>query len=363
MLSLPLPPTLRKVAPRAALIWAVSRVVHLALTFTTLTGDPLQRLGRWYFWDAGFYWGIAARGYTPDDPRLAAYFPLYPLLVFLLMHITPELIAALVISSLALLAALIAVGWLSNGAWAPMLLLAASPLAFFFSGIYADGLFVAFAAGALLAYQRERWTLCGICAASAVVTRPFGMALVAALIIAALLERRAWDVSLWLSAVPGLFLQCYVILCAVQYHDPLAFVDIERSSFGRSNLLPWQTLWLQAQEFVSMPSVRLHMLLDIIPVLVCIVTLVFMARRWPLAWTLYVAFALLLILTTPVTDAHGQYALVSAGRYTYALVPVLLACATWLERLPRVLTAALLAASSALQIGLTVFVLHGGWIV
>jgi hypothetical protein len=350
---------LRLVAPRAVLIWAISR--EAAVMMTWLAGAPYGM--RWYFWDGGFYWGIAGHGYIPSDPWLGAYFPLYPLAIRAGMLVAPEVVAALVVSSLSFLAALIVVGWLANGAWAPMLLLAASPLAFFFTGMYADGLFVALVAGALLAYQRSRWTLCGVLAALSTVTRPFGLALVAALVIAALLERRGWRVWLWLAALPSLLLVCYASYLTILYHDPLEFAHVEQTVFGRSLLWPWQTVYLQAQEFIGSPSLRPHMLLDLVPVIVCAIALVVMARRWPLAWTLYVAFALLLMLITPVTNAIGQYALISAGRYTYAAVPVLLACATSLERWPRAAAAAALVASFALQMGLTIYVLQGGWLV
>jgi hypothetical protein len=351
-------PLLRQVAPRAALIWLVTREVDTLLTLLGPSGFM-----SWYFWDGGFYWGIAKQGYLPGDPRLAAYFPLYPVLIRSGMLLAPELVAALLVSSLAFLAALVAVGLLGEGAWAPMLLLAASPLAFFFTGMYADGLFLALVAGALLASARERWALCGILLGLACVTRPFGLALVAALVIASLLERRGWRVIASLTIPPAVTLAGYGAVLAHQYGDPLAFAHVERSAFGHSVLWPWQTIALQAQEVTSSPHLRAHMLLDLIPPLVCLAALLIMWRRWPQAWTLSVAGVLLLLLVTPVTDATGQYALISAGRYTYAAVPVLLACATWLERLPRPAAAGLLAASFALQVGLTVFVLRGGWIV
>jgi Gpi18-like mannosyltransferase len=355
-----IPPTLRLVAPRAALIWAVTRLVYLVVTLTS--GAPFAQ--RWIFWDANYYYAIAQKGYPATDHLLPAYFPLFPLLIRGAMFVVlPEIVAAIAASSLTFLAALIAVGWLADGDWAPMLLLAASPLAFFLSGIYADGLFVALAAGALLAYRHERWALCGVLAALSMVARPFGVALVAALIIAALAERRGWRVWLWLAALPEMLFEIWATYLYATYDDPLEFAHAERVVFGRALTWPWQTIWLQAKEFVSMPAVRAHMLLDIIPAIVCVAMLVIMWKRWPLAWTLYVAFALLLMLITPVTDATGQYALISAGRYTYAAVPVLLASATYLQRLPRPAIAGLLAASFALQIGLLWFVLHGGWIV
>jgi hypothetical protein len=349
-------PRLRAAALPALIIWLATRALTLAVMLAS--GATLHN---WHFWDAGFYGLIATHGYIPSDPRLAAYFPLYPLL--LRVTLLPWEVAALLISSLAFLAALIVVGLLADGAWAPMLLLAASPLAFFFTGMYADGLFLALVAGALLAYQRERWALCGILLGLSVITRPFGLALLAAIVVAALVERRGWRVIAALIVAPAGCLAAYGAVLAHQYGDPLAFAHVEGGYFGRSLVWPWQTIALQAQEFSSSPGLRLHMLLDVIPVLVCVVVLVLMARRWPLAWTLYVAFALLLMLITPVTSATGQYALISAGRYTYAAVPVLLALGQWLERLPRAAATGALVASFGLQIGLTVFVLHGGWIV
>jgi hypothetical protein len=166
-----------------------------------------------------------------------------------------------------------------------------------------------------------------------------------------------------LIVAPAVCLAAYGAVLARQYGDALAFAHVEGGYFGRALRWPWQTIALQAQEFIRSPGLRAHMLLDMVPPLVCLVALLIMWRRWPLAWTLYVAFALLLMLITPVTDAVGQYALISAGRYTYAAVPVLLACAAWISRLPRVAAAGLLAASFALQVSLTVFVLRGGWIV
>jgi hypothetical protein len=215
----------------------------------------------------------------------------------------------------------------------------------------------------LLAYQRERWALCGILLGLSCVTRPFGLALLAALVVAALVERRGWRVITLIIVAPAVSLAAYGAVLARQYGDPFAFAHVEGSYFGRALCWPWQTVALQAQEFINSPGLRAHMLLDIVPPLVCLAALLIMWGRWPLAWTLYVAFALLLMLITPVTDAAGQYALVSAGRYTYATVPVLLACATWLERLPRAAAAVALVASLALQIGLTVYVLRGGWVV
>jgi Gpi18-like mannosyltransferase len=139
---------------------------------------------------------IAEHGYGPSVPRgpaLAAYFPLYPLLMHLIAptatHYALE-IPALVVSNLALLGALMAVGQLAayerrdaRAALVPMLLLAASPLAVFLTDMYADGLFLALAAWALLAARRGAWTWAAVAAALAVVARPYGLALMPALVV------------------------------------------------------------------------------------------------------------------------------------------------------------------------------------
>jgi len=86
-----IPPLLRLVAPRAAVIWLVARVVDALLTL--IAGAPFA--GRWEFFDGYYYSGIVDHGYWPQDPALSAYFALYPLLVRAVMSVTPELVAAL----------------------------------------------------------------------------------------------------------------------------------------------------------------------------------------------------------------------------------------------------------------------------
>jgi hypothetical protein len=359
-----IPPTLRLVAPRAAGIWLVTR---LALLVATLTSD----WSSWHFWDATFYEHIATTGYDPHDHRLAAYFPLYPLLTHGVMLPGVEFnAAALVVSSLALLVALIAMGclaWQESGRQDVALLvvglLACLPLSFFLSAMYPDGLFIALAVLALYCVRTERWRLASLPLAAAIVTRPFGALLCLAVWVAYAAERR-YRVSeaVALVGVPTLAFVTWALVLMIAYRDPLAFLHVEHTGFGHAFWWPWQTLALQAQEFIALPAWRAHMLLDIIPPFACLAVAIIMARRWPLVYIAYTLLVVVVCLTTPVT-ASGQYAMVSAGRYTFAAIPVLLACGDWLQRAPRLVAAAILAASFVLQIGLTVYVLHGGWIV
>jgi hypothetical protein len=231
--------------------------------------------------------------------------------------------------------------------------------------MYADALFLALTAATLYLARSERWLLASLPLAAAVVTRPFGLALCLAVWIAyAALRRFQLVEALALLLVPTVAFAEYLLILALQYHDPFAFVHVEGSAFGRSLAWPWQTIALQAQEIVSADwGLRAHMLLDLLPVLVCLIVLVCYVRTRPVLYSLVTGFALILCLISPVVSAYGQYALISAGRYTLAAVPVFLVLGERLAGLPRPVAVSLLAASLALQLGLIIFVLHGGWIV
>jgi hypothetical protein len=344
----------------AVAIWLATRLLLLLATLAT-------GLDSWQFWDAHFYHAIAEHGYPATDWLLPAYFPLYPALMRLAMTALSWQFAGLMISNLALLAALILVGRLAGpyALWA-MLALACLPSSFFLSGLYADALFVTLTLAVLALAQRDYWLAASLPLAAAAVTRPFGVALCLAVWLAYALRRRYRLAEfLALVGVPALAFLNWLLYLALIYQDPLAFAHSEQSVFGRSLAWPWQTLWLQAQQLLAVrtPLLLLHMLLDLVPLAVCAIVLATHYRRWPPLYSLLTAAVLLLCLLTPVTAAAGQYALISAGRYTFAAVPVLLVLGQRLQALPRPAAIALLSVGLAFQLGLTVYVLHGGWIV
>jgi hypothetical protein len=387
----------RFVVRYALALWLATRLLDVALTVLFTSGSAAQRLDHWHFWDGGFYMLIAQHGYGPGVPRgvaLAGFFPLYPLLMHLIAptatHYAVE-IPALVVSNLALLGALVAVGLLAarehrdgRAALLPMLLLAASPLGVFLSGMYSDGLFLALAAWALLAARRGTWTWAAVAAALATVTRPYGLALVPALVVE-YADQHAWPWRLrtraftppapstvrqvaLLVAAPAATLGAFLLVLWRQYGDPLAYVHAQAHGSGHAFRWPWQTLALAARQLAavqphwSYPTA--HMLIDFLPLAGCLAVLLVCVRRWPLAYSVYVALVLLLMLCSPVIAAHGPYAVIGDGRYCYALVPVLVQVGAWMQRSwPRWAVAAVLGLSLLLQCALTVYVLRGGWLV
>nr|MDQ4030075.1 hypothetical protein [Actinomycetota bacterium] len=139
-------------------------------------------------WDAGWYLNIAAHGYGGE--QAAAFFPLYPLVVHALAWVTRSLVVAGVLVSLVAAGIAAELLWRigrellgERAARDGVLYLATWPVAFVFTSVYAEGLFVALAAGAVLAALRRRSLLAAVLALLAVATRLIGLALLPALAI------------------------------------------------------------------------------------------------------------------------------------------------------------------------------------
>ncbi len=270
----------------------------------------------------------------------------------------------------------------ARAAWAPMLLLAASPLGVFLTGAYADGLFIALVAWALLAARRGAWGWAALAVTLAVVTRPFGVLLVPALVVDYGSQHGwGWRLRIRMFARPARATVGHVALLVLtpasafgaflamlvrQYGDPLATVHAGSRAFGHALRWPWQTLGLAWQQLVVLPHwswQTAHLLLDLLPVMCCVAVVLITARSAPFAWTVLSSGVVLLCLVTPLVWPHFPDPLASNGRYCYAAVPVLLQMGTWAQRWPRWLMALLLSLSLVLQAALTVFVLRGGWLV
>ncbi len=185
-------------ASRALLIavaLAVGAIEHHSLT---------SELGRW---DGTWYGQIASGGYpnhTSRYPSALGFFPLYPMAIWLVVHLPGppnSVIVAGVLVSLggglvaALLVQRLAAGWWGErGGRRAAVLFCFFPGSIVFSMAYAEGLLLPLAAGCLLALQRRRWALAGVLAGFATAVQPDAIALVLACAVSAGLElrRRGW---------------------------------------------------------------------------------------------------------------------------------------------------------------------------
>jgi hypothetical protein len=146
--------------------------------FGNLLVSPLAR------WDSAWYLAIAQGGYD-HNPERTTFFPLYPLLVRGVGEVLrSELIAGVAISlvcfavSLVLLYRLAALELGDERARICVMLLAFSPMAYYFSAVYTESLFLALSVGCVYQARRGRWASASVLGAVAAASRNTGVVLV-----------------------------------------------------------------------------------------------------------------------------------------------------------------------------------------
>lgn len=309
-------------------------------------------------WDAGWFIGIAANGYFSTEA--AAFFPLYPLVVGALSEVTGSIVVAGVVVSLiaagvaAVLVAEIARTLLNDRvARDAVLFIALYPLAFVFTSVYSEGLFLALAAGAILAALRDRPVLAGVLGALAVATRPSGVALVPALAI--LLWPRRRSVAAFASRLAPLLLLpaalgLYALYLEDRFGDALAFVRAQEAVGWQREMAPlgpigglWEAVsegWHgglqlllhlpEPGDFAPEDLIATRNLLQLL-LLAAALALTWVAwRRLGAGFGVYSAALIAIAVSAPAE----LYPLVSFPRFLLADFPLFIALATLTEKRP-----------------------------
>lgn len=151
--------------------------------FGNLLAAPLAR------WDSVWYLTIARTGYGHQAAR-AAFFPLYPLMIRGLGHVVAsDLVAGVVISlvsfavALAILFRLVALELDSELARLTVLLVAFCPMAYFFSAVYSESLFLALSLGCIWQARNGRWAWAGLLGGLGAASRGTGITLVLPMVL------------------------------------------------------------------------------------------------------------------------------------------------------------------------------------
>lgn len=192
-------------------IFLASRLVTLAVLHAArlVTPQPLAALVT--KWDGQHYVTIITQGYPATPPQgsggtaqtVHAFFPGYPLLVRGLRSLTGmAAIPAAVAVSIMLATVAAALIWLlardltdEAVATRAVALFSFFPASFVLGMAYSEAVFLAFAAGCLLALHRRQWLIAGLAAAAAGATRPTGLVLALCCLwaaMAAVRRRREW---------------------------------------------------------------------------------------------------------------------------------------------------------------------------
>jgi hypothetical protein len=309
-------------------------------------------------WDSVWYLAIANDGYPLDDPRRAAFFPLYPLLLRAAETVVREPILAGALVSLACFGvALVLLHRLTElelgpaAAGTAVWALALFPGAVFFSAVYSEALYLALSIGCLYAARTGRWAWAGAAGALGAATRSAGVLLVVPLAVMWLTRadgaprRRAADAA-WIALVPaGLAGFCAAL--ALGGGDALAPLHAQALWF-RELAGPFVGVWdgttaaWRGVHHLGDPAARADVVLfgflaAAVPAVAGVV------RRLPPAYGAYVLAALALPLSYPV----GPQPLMSLPRFLAVLFPLFMWLGAWLADGGRARRAAVLGPSAA----------------
>jgi hypothetical protein len=323
-------------------------------------------LSAWERWDGQWYLRIIDAGYAPADDPPSAWFPVYPYLARLVRPVLGDssIVAALVVSNLAFLAALVlfhrltAAEYDEGRARRAVLYLAISPCALFFLAPYSESLFLLFALATFWAARRQRWALAGLAGALASGTRSVGFLLALPVAIEALRAARSrqgrarWSTLLRGAGGAALVpagLVAYLAYWEVRRGDALFPLRVQRTSWGHEPWWPWRTLAegvRQARFLGEYPNG--HFQLDVLLVGFALGLAVWVLWRTPLSYSVWTVASMLVPLSTPIPNR----VLLSDPRYFLVLFPLTWALVHLAERLRA--HVAVVAVSSGLLTLLTV---------
>ena len=284
----------------------------------------------WQKWDAVWYERIAVHGYDYqlDDIKgqaAAGYFPLYPVLVGVILRAAPVFSffwTGAIVSTLCTLTALaLMAGALSRNlveARSALLVTLTSAGAFYLLIPYTEGLFLLLVVATMVLTRRRQYALAGACCGLAAVTRVHGLALIAVPVVASLLDGtltsrerlRQATVALVLFAIP---FAIYLAYMAEIQGTAGAFVT-RQAFWGNNTPYPFRAV-IGLVEHPRWPTGWLHGGFWVLAV----GALWRYWRQMPLGEALFCAGAL--VISTQQEIFQGIY------RYVTPLVPLTLAIA------------------------------------
>lgn len=293
-----------------------------------LFGDEAARtripLDLWNAWDAPHYFEVAAVGYV--DPARAVLFPLLPAMLRVGSLLVPPLVAGMLISIAASVAAAVALyrlGRLDGAdrrvARGIVLAMSVFPTSFALVPPYTEPLFLAFAAWSVLRARRSDWVGAGVLGLLAALTRLPGILLLPALV----LELRGQPRSPRMLALTLILVGplAYVGINWIAYGDPLAFIGVQREVFRVETIAPWQalaSLWAAVSTPRADPGWLMIYLAPLLAILLLAATTVWalVAARGRPSYAVYAGLSLLIFASVSWP--------ISVPRYILGVFPIFL---------------------------------------
>lgn len=286
----------------------------------------------WGVWDTGWYLNIAENGYSslpqnPEGQHTYAFFPLYPYLVRAVSVITQNtFVSGIIVSNICLIVAcvflykLIRIDADNDTAHRAVKYLVLFPVAFVFSGIFTESLFLMLLVLSFYFGRKEQWLFAGISGFFLALTRSIGVFAIIPLGLMYLYQRKFSLKSvtpqvLWLLAIP-LGLVTFMVFNYYLTGDPLAFVHVQ-SEWGRQFLGPWAAF---AQGW---NSGDFSMQFECIFTVIVSIFLITSFKKIPFHYFVLSAYSILIPLSTSV---------MSMPRYTLVIFPLFILLAQYTKK-------------------------------
>ena len=277
--------------------------------------------------DAVWYLRLADDGWSGEDAS-AAFFPLYPITVRVVAWVLPgdTLLAALLVSNVAFLGALLALFALTADAFGPrvarraIVVAAIFPTALFFLAPYTESLFLLLSILAFREARADRWGRVAVFGALAALTRSAGILLIPALLVEAWTQRdrpggRRATARVAGAAAIAIGPLSWFAWWGLAHGNWLAPLDAQRQ-WGRDLQPPWVSL-ARAVRFAW--SFQSYWLLDLMLVLIAVGGLALALPALRRSEAVYGARGLLL----PLVDPFADRPLLSVPRFAVVLFPAL----------------------------------------
>lgn len=201
-------------------------------------------------WDGNSYTFIADNWYVTAGPEkyFIVFPPLYPILIKLLSFWGIGSIASgIILSNLFFISGmfifykLLLLDYKKKFALLVIVLLSIFPTTFFFLVAYPESLFFFLFASSFYFCRKKRYLLAGILGGLSIVTRPFGIILIPALILQTFLQK---DLNLKrlaifaITAIPPIAL--YLLINQATFGNPFAFAAALKENWQKSFAFPWE---------------------------------------------------------------------------------------------------------------------------
>jgi len=280
----------------------------------------------WGVWDTFWYMNIASHGYSavginPLSQSQAnyAFFPLYPTLMKILGTVLGNkyYIAGLIISNICLIIASVILYKLvllnddKKTALNSVKYLFISPIAFIFSGVFTESLYLAIALLCFYLAKRQKWIFVGISGFFLALTRSVGVLIIIPLVYEYLKPRNFQLKEIKINVISLLLIPMgLLIFIAYNHHltgDPLAFRNIQSApGWNRGSTNPFQVLLNGLYQGLFKSNMRT--LLESSISIISLISLIIFNRKIDVSYFLFSIYSILIPLSTGL-DSMPRYIL------------------------------------------------------